>query len=72
MSLFVWGRNIVDKGCIVAGHIQCIYKASLGEWSQPEFVESPFLSVHGLASGLHYGESVVNGRVETLNLPTCG
>ncbi|POR32441.1 HC-toxin branched-chain amino acid aminotransferase, partial [Tolypocladium paradoxum] len=45
----------------VAGHVECTYSAQTGCWSAPRFVESPFLQVHGLASGLHYGQQVYEG-----------
>ncbi|EOA91197.1 uncharacterized protein SETTUDRAFT_86779 [Exserohilum turcica Et28A] len=30
-------------------------------WSEPEFIASPYLQVHGLAPGLHYGQQVYEG-----------
>ncbi|KAI6747605.1 hypothetical protein HG530_015713 [Fusarium avenaceum] len=32
-----------------------------GSWTEPKFVESPSLQVHGLAPGLHYGQQVYEG-----------
>ncbi|KAF9873688.1 branched-chain-amino-acid aminotransferase [Colletotrichum karsti] len=37
------------------------YDVSTGLWSGPEFIESPVLSIHGLAPGLHYGQQVFEG-----------
>lgn len=39
----------------VNGHIQSRWSRKTGEWSEPEFVEDPFLRVHGLATVFHYG-----------------
>lgn len=44
----------------VAGHVESKWTPEDG-WSKPQFVESPFLSVHGLAPGLHYGQQVYEG-----------
>ena len=40
----------------VNGHVQSRWSQKTGEWSEPEFVEDPFLRVHGLATAFHYGE----------------
>ncbi|KAI8628157.1 putative branched-chain amino acid aminotransferase [Xylariaceae sp. FL1651] len=56
---YKWGVYDSKKNN-VAGHVRCIFTPQDG-WSQPEFVESPFLSVHGLAPGLHYGQQVYEG-----------
>nr|Q9Y885.1 RecName: Full=Aminotransferase TOXF; AltName: Full=TOX2 HC-toxin biosynthesis cluster protein TOXF [Bipolaris zeicola]AAD45321.1 putative branched-chain amino acid aminotransferase [Bipolaris zeicola] len=45
----------------VHGHVECRYTAQTGYWSDPCFVQSPFLSVHGLAPGLNYGQQVYEG-----------
>ncbi|OHW97896.1 branched-chain-amino-acid aminotransferase [Colletotrichum incanum] len=47
--------NIYDsKQNNVAGHVESVYNAGTGRWTAPKFVESPILSIHGLAPGLHY------------------
>ncbi|KAJ5675359.1 Aminotransferase lcsP [Penicillium macrosclerotiorum] len=47
---------------IVNGHVECHYSASgNGQWSAPRFVTSPFLSIHGMAPGLNYGQQVYEG-----------
>ncbi|KAF6832076.1 branched-chain-amino-acid aminotransferase [Colletotrichum musicola] len=50
-----------SKKSNVNGHVECSYDATTGKWSAPQFVESPMLSVHGLAPGLHYGQQVFEG-----------
>ncbi|KAK2051613.1 branched-chain amino acid aminotransferase II, partial [Colletotrichum caudatum] len=45
----------------VAGHVESVYNSGTGRWTAPKFVESPILSIHGLAPGLHYGQQVFEG-----------
>ncbi|KAI0873987.1 putative branched-chain amino acid aminotransferase [Hypoxylon argillaceum] len=56
---YQWGVYDSKKNN-VAGHVICTFTPEKG-WSKPEFVESPFLRVHGLAPGLHYGQQVYEG-----------
>ncbi|WEW56703.1 branched-chain amino acid aminotransferase [Emydomyces testavorans] len=42
----------------VNGHVECEYSIKTGKWSEPRFVEDPFLRIHGLAPGLNYGLSL--------------
>lgn len=39
----------------MAGHVECTYNEQTECWSEPRFVEEPYLRVHGLAPGLNYG-----------------
>lgn len=41
----------------VNGHIESHYSVKTGKWTDPEFVEDPFLRLHGMAPGLNYGKS---------------
>ena len=43
------------------GHIESHYSVKTGKWSEPEFVEDPFLRIHGLAPGLNYGQQAYEG-----------
>lgn len=45
----------------VNGHVESHYSVHTGVWSAPEFVVSPFLSIHGLAPGLNYGQQCYEG-----------
>ncbi|WQF89209.1 Putative aminotransferase class IV, branched-chain amino acid aminotransferase II [Colletotrichum destructivum] len=45
----------------VNGHVQSVFSIQTGQWSTPDFVESPVLSVHGLAPGLNYGQHIFEG-----------
>ncbi|OCK77278.1 branched-chain amino acid aminotransferase II [Lepidopterella palustris CBS 459.81] len=45
----------------VNGHIQSRWSRRTGQWSEPEFVEDPFLRVHGLATVFHYGQEAYEG-----------
>lgn len=45
----------------VNGHIECTYSKQTGQWTQPTFVESPFLRIHGMAPGLNYGQQCYEG-----------
>ncbi|GJC89904.1 putative branched-chain-amino-acid aminotransferase TOXF [Colletotrichum liriopes] len=42
----------------VAGHVECTFNVEEESWTAPRFVRSPFLSIHGLAPGLNYGNLV--------------
>ncbi|KAK2767664.1 hypothetical protein FQN54_003822 [Arachnomyces sp. PD_36] len=45
----------------VNGHIESRYNLKTGVWTEPEFVEDPFIKVHGLAPALNYGQQVYEG-----------
>ncbi|KAK8117202.1 branched-chain amino acid aminotransferase [Apiospora kogelbergensis] len=45
----------------VNGHIECSFTTETGKWSEPRFVASPYMSVHGLAPGLNYGQQAFEG-----------
>ncbi|KAF2090772.1 branched-chain amino acid aminotransferase II [Saccharata proteae CBS 121410] len=45
----------------VNGHVECTYSKKTGQWSEPEFVEDPFLRIHGMAPGLNYGQQCYEG-----------
>ncbi|KAI9833471.1 MAG: hypothetical protein M1819_003629 [Sarea resinae] len=45
----------------VNGHVESHYSVKTGEWSTPEFVEDPFLRIHGMAPGLNYGQQAYEG-----------
>ncbi|KAH7370160.1 branched-chain amino acid aminotransferase/4-amino-4-deoxychorismate lyase [Rhexocercosporidium sp. MPI-PUGE-AT-0058] len=45
----------------VAGHIESRYDRVSGQWSVPKFVTDPVLKIHGLSSGLHYGQQCYEG-----------
>ncbi|KAI9831484.1 MAG: hypothetical protein M1826_003374 [Phylliscum demangeonii] len=46
---------------IVNGHIESHYDVGTGKWSEPAFVVDPHLRIHGLASGLNYGQQAFEG-----------
>jgi branched-chain amino acid aminotransferase len=46
----------------VNGHVESTFSNSQGgKWSEPKFVISPHLSIHGMASGLNYGVQTFEG-----------
>ncbi|KAH8693933.1 branched-chain amino acid aminotransferase [Talaromyces proteolyticus] len=45
----------------VNGHVESDYDYKTGTWSAPQFVEDPYLRIHGLAPGLNYGQQVFEG-----------
>ncbi|KAI9809918.1 MAG: hypothetical protein M1825_000351 [Sarcosagium campestre] len=45
----------------VNGHIESNYSVKTGKWTEPKFVEDPFLRIHGLAPGLNYGQQAYEG-----------
>ena len=47
--------NVGFKVREVNGHIESRYSTTTGQWAEPEWVEDPFLRVHGMAPGLNYG-----------------
>ena len=46
---------------VVNGHIESTYSVKTGKWTAPEFVESPFMRIHGMAPGLNYGQQCYEG-----------
>ncbi|KAL0254692.1 hypothetical protein SLS55_009214 [Diplodia seriata] len=45
----------------VNGHIESHYSKKTGQWTDPEFVEDPYLRIHGMAPGLNYGQQCYEG-----------
>ncbi|KAI9885638.1 MAG: hypothetical protein M1823_002558 [Watsoniomyces obsoletus] len=45
----------------VNGHIECHYSVKEKQWTDPRFVEDPYLKIHGLAPGLNYGQQAYEG-----------
>ncbi|KAK0937605.1 hypothetical protein LTR29_010827 [Friedmanniomyces endolithicus] len=53
--------NIGFKVREVNGHIESHYSHSTSQWTKPQFVEDPFLRIHGMAPGLNYGQQTFEG-----------
>ena len=55
--------NVGFKVREVNGHIHSTFtkSATKPQWSAPEFVASPYLSIHGMAPGLNYGVQAYEG-----------
>ncbi|KAF2265594.1 branched-chain-amino-acid aminotransferase [Lojkania enalia] len=53
--------NIGFKIREVAGHIESHYSTQTGQWTEPIFVEDPYLRIHGMAPGLNYGQQCYEG-----------
>lgn len=45
----------------VNGHIESHYSLETGQWTDPEFVEDPYLRIHGMAPALNYGQQCYEG-----------
>ncbi|KAL8720847.1 MAG: hypothetical protein Q9225_002364 [Loekoesia sp. 1 TL-2023] len=45
----------------VNGHIESHYSIQTSQWSTPTFIRSPYLSIHGMAPGLNYGQQAYEG-----------
>ncbi|KAJ0148350.1 Uncharacterized protein HZ326_9074 [Fusarium oxysporum f. sp. albedinis] len=57
-KFFVTGTELLIRtplSLIGIGHVESTYKVSTGRWSDPIFIDDPYLRVHGLAPGLQYG-----------------
>lgn len=53
--------NVGFKVREVNGHISSTYSLQTQQWTSPEFVQSPFLPIHGFQPGLNYGQSAFEG-----------
>lgn len=45
----------------VNGHVEVHYSQRTQTWTTPRLVEDPYVRVHGLSSGLNYGQQVYEG-----------
>jgi len=45
----------------VNGHIESHYSKTTSKWTEPVFVEDPYLRIHGMAPGLNYGQQCYEG-----------
>lgn len=52
---------LIRYGIIVNGHIESTYSVKTGQWTAPQFVQDPFLRIHGMAPGLNYGQQCYEG-----------
>ncbi|SMR55897.1 unnamed protein product [Zymoseptoria tritici ST99CH_3D1] len=59
-DLVDWQRLEFDS-IEVNGHVQSIWTSETSCWSVPTFVQDPLLCIHGLSSGLNYGQQVFEG-----------
>ncbi|KAF2759313.1 branched-chain amino acid aminotransferase II [Pseudovirgaria hyperparasitica] len=53
--------NIGFRTREVTGHIESHYSTKTGKWTEPEFIQDPYIRVHGLAPGLNYGQQCYEG-----------
>lgn len=53
----------------VNGHIECHYSIKTEQWSRPQFIQSPFFSIHGMAPALNYGQQAFEG-IKAFRLPS--
>lgn len=54
-------RNAWLNSTLVNGHVEAKYSRKSGTWTAPKFVRSPYLTLHGLAPGLNYGQHALEG-----------
>lgn len=45
---------------LVKGHVEARYSVKKG-WTEPQFVDDPYLRIHGMAPGLNYGQQAFEG-----------
>lgn len=45
----------------VNGHIESHFSKNSGKWTQPEFIEDPYLRIHGMAPALNYAQQAFEG-----------
>ena len=57
---FVQMRHALIRDA-VNGHIESHYTVHTGQWTEPTFVEDPYLRIHGFAPGLNYGQQAYEG-----------
>ncbi|KAF2499830.1 branched-chain-amino-acid aminotransferase [Lophium mytilinum] len=53
--------NVGFKVREVNGHVESRYSVKTGKWTEPEFIQDPFLRIHGMAPGLNYGQQCYEG-----------
>lgn len=61
--------NVGFKIREVAGHIESHYSVKTSVWSSPKFIESPYLSLHGMSPALNYGLQCYEG-LKAFRTPT--
>lgn len=54
-------NNVGFKVREVNGHVSSTYSMSTGQWTKPQFVQDPFLRIHGMAPALNYGQQCYEG-----------
>lgn len=45
----------------VDGHIETHYNKKVGKWTPLKFIRDPYLRIHGMATGLNYGQQAFEG-----------
>ncbi|RHZ73807.1 hypothetical protein CDV55_101796 [Aspergillus turcosus] len=56
-----WDNMDPTRPHLGRGHVEATFHAATGTWTKPRWVESPYLSIHGLAPCLQYGQQVFEG-----------
>ncbi|KAI9848832.1 MAG: putative secondary metabolism biosynthetic enzyme [Sclerophora amabilis] len=56
-----WNKLGIAVNDSVNGHAESHYSINTGEWSDPEFVQDPYLRIHGLSPALNYGQQAYEG-----------
>ncbi|RAL03121.1 branched-chain amino acid aminotransferase [Aspergillus ibericus CBS 121593] len=60
-----WSKLGLAVTDIVNGHVECHYNPATQTWGAPTFVEDPYLRIHGLSTGLNYGQQIYEGLKAT-------
>ncbi|PWY86601.1 branched-chain-amino-acid aminotransferase [Aspergillus sclerotioniger CBS 115572] len=60
-----WSKLGLAVTDIVNGHVECHYDPTTQTWGAPTFVKDPYLRVHGLSTGLNYGQQIYEGLKAT-------
>jgi branched-chain amino acid aminotransferase len=60
-SYINWDKLSLTVNDTVNGHVECRYDATTGEWTEPEFINDPYIRIHGLSPALNYGMQAYEG-----------
>lgn len=60
--------TITNVACPVNGHVESHYSVKTGEWTEPEFIQDPYLRIHGMSPALNYGQQAFEG-IKAFRMP---
>jgi len=64
----IHSQQVMTDAFTVNGHVESHYSTKTGQWTEPTFIEDPYLRIHGMAPALNYGQQAFEG-IKAFRMP---